>query len=49
LSDFNVLKNLIFGKLLESNKLNTPGPGVLPTDAGGGSMPFVTVGDKAFA
>jgi hypothetical protein len=42
-----VFKNLIFGKLLESNKLNTPCPRVLPTDAGG-SMPFVIVGDEAF-
>jgi hypothetical protein len=44
-----VFKNLIFVKLLESNKLNTPGPGVLPTDAGGESMPFAIVGEEVFA
>jgi len=48
-SDSNVFKNSIFGKLLESNKLNTPDPMVLPSDAEGLSMPFVLVGDEAFA
>jgi len=42
-------KNSIFGKLLESNKLNSPDPRVLPSDAEGLSMPFVLVGDGAFA
>ena len=45
----NVFKNSIFGKLLESNKLNIPDPTVLPSDAEGLSMPFVPVGDEAFA
>ena len=48
-SDSNVFKNSTFGKLLESNKLNTPDPRVLPSDAEGLSMPFVLVGDEAFA
>jgi len=43
-----VFKNPTFGKLLDSNKLNIPDPGVLPTDAGGGSMPFAFMGDEAF-
>jgi len=47
-SDSNVFKNSAFGKLLESNKLNIPGPRVLPSDAEGLSMPFVLVGDEAF-
>jgi hypothetical protein len=48
-SDSNVFKNSTFGKLLESNKLNIPDPRVLPSDAEGQSMPFVLVGDEAFA
>jgi len=48
LSD-SVFKNSTFGKLLESNKLNIPDPRVLPSDAEGLSMPFVLVGDEAFA
>jgi hypothetical protein len=44
-----VFKNLTFGKLLESNKLNIPYPRALPSDAEGLSMPFVLVGDEAFA
>ena len=48
-SDSNVFKNSNFGKLLESNKLNIPDPRVLPSDAEGLSMPFVLVGDEAFA
>jgi len=47
--DSNVFKNSTFGKLLDSNKLNIPGPRVLPSDAEGLSMPFVLVGDEAFA
>ena len=42
-------KNSTFVKLLESNKLNIPDPRVLPSDAEGLSMPFVLVGDVAFA
>jgi hypothetical protein len=48
-SDSVVFKNSTFGKLLESNKLNIPDPRVLPSDAEGLSMPFVLVGDEAFA
>jgi len=48
-SDSNVFKNSIFGKLLESNKLNIPDPTVLPSDVEGLSMPFVLVGDEGFA
>jgi hypothetical protein len=48
-SDSNVFKNSTFGKLLDSNKLNIPDPRVLPSDAEGLSMPFVLVGDEAFA
>ena len=49
LSDSNVFKNSTFGKLLESNKINIPGPRVLPSDAEGLSMPSVLVRDEAFA
>jgi len=48
-SDSNVFKHSTFGKLLESNRLNIPDPRVLPSDAEGLSMPFVLVGDEAFA
>jgi hypothetical protein len=48
-SDSDVFKNSKFGKLLESNELNIPKPWVLPSDAEGLSMPFVLVGDEAFA
>jgi len=48
-SDSNVFRKSTFGKLLESNKLNIPDPRVLPSDAEGLSMPFVLVGDEAFA
>jgi len=48
-SNSNVFKISTFGKLLESNKLNIPDSRVLPSDAEGLSMPFVLVGDEAFA
>jgi len=48
-SDSNVFKNSIFGKLLESNKVNIPDPRVLPSDAEVLSLPFVLVGEQAFA
>jgi hypothetical protein len=38
-----------FGKLLESNELNFPDLRVLPSEAEVLSMPFVLVGDGAFA
>jgi hypothetical protein len=48
-SDSNVFKNWTFGKLFDSNKLNIPHLRVLPSDTEGLSMPFVHVGDEAFA
>ena len=48
-SDSNVFVNSTFGKLLKSNKLSIPDPRVLPSDAEGLSMPFVLVGEEAFA
>jgi len=48
-SDPNVFIHSTFGKLLESNELNIPGPRVLPSDAEVLSMPFVLVGDGPFA
>jgi len=48
-SNSNVFKNSTFGKLLESNKLNIPDPRILPSDEEGLSMPFVLVGEEAFA
>ena len=45
-SDSNLFKNPIFGKLLESNKLNIADPTVLPSDAEGLPMPFVPVGER---
>ena len=47
-SDTNAFKNWTFGKLLESNKLNIPGPRILPSDEGL-FTPFVVLGDEAFA
>jgi hypothetical protein len=44
-----VLIHLTFGKLLESNELNFPGPRILPHHAEVLSMPFVLVGDGVFA
>jgi hypothetical protein len=48
-SDSNVFKILIFGKLLECNKLNILDPRAMPIDVEDLSMPFVLVGDEAFA
>ena len=48
-SDSNVFKKSTFGKLLESNKLDIPDPRFLPSDAEELYMPFVLVGDEAFA
>jgi len=48
-SDSNVFKNSTFGKLLDSNKLIIPDPRVLPIDEEVLSMPFVLLGDEAFA
>jgi hypothetical protein len=48
LSYFDVLQNSIFGKLLESNKLNISDPRFLPSDAQRLSMPFALVSNKEF-
>jgi len=48
-SDYNVFKNSTIVKLLDSNKLNIPDPRVLPSDAEVLSLPFVLVGEQAFA
>jgi hypothetical protein len=38
-----------FGKKVEGNRLNIPGSRSLPNDDKGTPMPFVIVGDEAFA
>lgn len=48
-SDSGVLRNSRFGQKLINNQLNIPGPDKLPHDENGQSMPFVFVGDEAFA
>jgi hypothetical protein len=48
-SDFNVFKNKNIGRKLESNQLGIPGSRPLPNDENGKCIPFVIVGDKAFA
>ena len=48
-SDSKVFKNWAFRELLKINKLNTPDPRVVTSDAEGLSMPFVFVGDEVFA
>ena len=48
-SDPNVFKNSNTGRKLESSKLGIPGSRLLPNDDDGKCMPFVIVGDEAFA
>jgi hypothetical protein len=48
-SDCNIFKNSNFRNKLEGNHLNIPGPRPLPNEDNGTPMPFVIVGDKAFA
>jgi hypothetical protein len=43
------LRILTFVKKLEGNHLNIPGPRPLPSEDNGTPMPFVIVGDEAFA
>ncbi|KAL4132034.1 hypothetical protein QTP88_009255 [Uroleucon formosanum] len=46
--DSNVFKNSNFGKLLYSNKLDLPGPALLP-ETESNPQPYVFIGDEAFA
>ena len=48
-SDSNVFKKSNIGRKLESNQLGIPGSKPLPNDENGKCMPFVIVGDEAFA
>lgn len=48
-SDSNIFKQSNLHKKLEKDKLNIPQPRTLPGDEGGKIMPFVLVGDEAFA
>jgi hypothetical protein len=48
-SDANILKQSHLYKRLERNELNIPKGGPLPQDENGEHMPFVIVGDEAFA
>jgi len=48
-SDSNIFKKSAFSKLLERNELNVPGSKHLPNDEHGKAMPFVLLGDEAFA
>ncbi|CAK1580953.1 unnamed protein product [Parnassius mnemosyne] len=48
-SDSTVFKNSAFGKKLEGSQLILPSPTYLPKDENGENMPYVFVGDEAFA
>lgn len=48
-SDSNVFKNSNFGNKLYCNQLNLPDCSRLPNDENGTPIPFVIVGDEAFA
>ena len=48
-SDSIVFKKSNIGRKLESNQLGIPGSRPLPNDENGKCMPFVIVGDEAFA
>ncbi|XP_046679392.1 protein ALP1-like [Homalodisca vitripennis] len=48
-SDSNILKNSALGAKLIDGKLNIPQAQTLPNDENGKPMPFVIVGDEAFA
>lgn len=47
--DSNVFKNSAIGKKLEGGLLMLPSPSHLPKDENGEKMPYVFVGDEAFA
>lgn len=48
-SDSNILKKSNFGRRLHANQLNIPNAQMLPQDDKGKPMPFMIVGDEAFA
>lgn len=48
-TDSNIFKNSVFGEKLHANAFNIPTPQTLPGDDDGTPMPFVIVGDEAFA
>lgn len=48
-SDSNIFKQSTFSRLLVENELNIPEEKPLPNDEKGKAMPFVLVGDEAFA
>jgi hypothetical protein len=48
-SDSNVFKKSNIGRKMESNQLGIPGSRPLPNDENGKCIPFVVVGDEAFA
>lgn len=48
-SDANIFQNSTLGKRLQKNMLNFPPARRLPFDENGKDMPFVLVGDEAFA
>lgn len=48
-SDSNIFKQTHFYKRLQNNLLHVPRPEVLPGDKNGRPIPFVLVGDEAFA
>jgi hypothetical protein len=48
-SDSNIFKNTNLYKKLEEHQLNIPDCRPLPNDDNGTPMPFVMVGDEAFA
>jgi len=48
-SDSNVFKKSNIRRKLESNQLGIPGSRPLPNDENGKCMPFVIMGDEAFA
>lgn len=48
-SDSNILKNSTLGEKLKTDSLNIPQAQTLPYEENGKPMPFVIVGDEAFA
>ena len=49
IGDCNVFKNSNFGQRLQTNKLNIPNAQMLPYNEQVKLMPFIFVGDEAFA
>ncbi|XP_063634897.1 putative nuclease HARBI1, partial [Cydia splendana] len=48
-TDSNVFKNTSFNRQLESGQIELPQPERLPNDINGKPMPYVLIGDEAFA